>query len=383
MIWRYHLDCIRDQLKPGKVLVVYGPRRAGKTTLIETYLAIKPGRAFVGTGDDMVLRSLLETQNLARFKQAFGGYDLIVIDEAQRVGEIGFALKLIVDHLPDAAVLVTGSSSFDLSNSVGDPLTGRHRVLTLYPIAALEMVHEYGPLHVSGSLEDYLVFGMYPEALQAGSHKDRRDYLATLIDSYLFKDVLQLENVRRSDKLLRLLQLLAYQIGQDVSISELAGNVGLAQQTVERYLDLLEKSFVIIRLGGFSRNLRKEITKSSRFFFVDNGVRNAVINNFNPVAIRGDVGMLWENLMLSERRKRNGAADSLPRSFFWRTYDQQEIDLVEEEEGRLAGYEFKWGTKAIRAPGAWRRSYPDAGFQVINQDNWLSFCAEVGPTVER
>lgn len=378
MIWRYHLDSIQDRLKPGKVLVVYGPRRAGKTTLIDTYLASNPGRAFVGTGDDMVLRSLLETQNLVRFKRAFEGYDLIVIDEAQRVREIGFALKLIVDHLPDAAVLVTGSSSFDLSNSVGDPLTGRHQVLTLYPIAARELVREYGSLHVDGSLEDYLVFGMYPEALQAGTHKDRRDYLATLIDSYLFKDVLQLENIRKSDKLLRLLQLLAYQIGQDVSISELAGNVGLAQQTVERYLDLLEKSFVIIRLGGFSRNLRKEITKSSRFFFVDNGVRNAVISDFNPVTIRGDVGMLWENFMLSERRKRNGAVDSRPRSFFWRTYDQQEIDLVEEEGGRLAGYEFKWGTKAIRAPGGWRRSYPDAAFHVINKENWLSFCADDG-----
>ena len=232
MIWRYHLDNINNRLKPGKVLVVYGPRRAGKTTLIDAYLAGSPGYAFLGTGDDMVLRSLLESQNLTRLKQAFGGYDLIVIDEAQRVREIGFALKLIVDHMPDAAVLVTGSSSFDLSNTIGDPLTGRHLTLTLYPIAALELVHEYGSLHVSGSLEDHLVFGTYPEVLTAESHEMRRDYLVTLVDSYLFKDVLQLENLRKSDKLLRLLQLLAYHIGNDVSISELAGSTGLAQQTV-------------------------------------------------------------------------------------------------------------------------------------------------------
>ncbi len=374
MIWRYHLDTICNRLKPGKVLVVYGPRRAGKTTLVDAYLASSSGRAFSGTGDDVVLRSFLESQNLGRFKQAFKGYDLLVIDEAQRVREIGFALKLIADHLPDIAVLVTGSSSFDLSNSLGDPLTGRHHVLTLYPIAVLELIHEYGLLNVSGLLEDYLVFGTYPETLTAGSHEERRDYLATLVDSYLFRDVLQLENLRKSDKLIGMLQLLAHQVGKDVSISELAGGIGLAQQTVERYLDLLEKSFVIIRLGGFSRNLRKEITKSSRFFFVDNGVRNAVINDFNPVTIRGDVGMLWENFMLSERRKRNSAANGHARSFFWRTYDQQEIDLVEEEGGRLSGFEFKWKKKAVRAPGAWRRAYPDAGFEVINQENWLSFC---------
>ncbi len=244
---------------------------------------------------------------------------------------------MLVDHMPSVSIIASGSSPFDLSNKISEPLTGRQKILLLFPISVLEWQEQFGTMDVMQKLEDFLVFGMFPEVLQMPNIQDKIEYLNTLRDSYLFRDVLILENIRNAAKLTRLLQLLAYQIGKHVSLSELAGQLGLSKQTVERYLDLLEKVFIIKRVSGFSRNLRKEITKSNRYYFLDNGIRNALINNFNSLSSRDDVGMLWENFIFAERLKRNTYLRRFANYYFWRTYSGQEVDLVEEEGGRLNG----------------------------------------------
>ncbi len=370
---RYYEKQFHDLLKPGKVLVLHGPRRAGKTSFIQKFLDTYEGRYFQGTGEDMLLADVFASQSVQRLVSHFSGYDLVVIDEAQYIQNIGLGLKMLVDHLPSVAVLACGSSSFELSNKIGEPLTGRQKILLLFPISILEWQEQFGKMDVMQKLEDFLVFGMFPEVLQAPNIQDKIEYLNTLRDSYLFKDVLVLENIRNAVKLTRLLQLLAYQIGKHVSLSELAGQLALSKQTVERYLDLLEKVFIIKRVGGFSRNLRKEITKSNRYYFLDNGIRNALINNFNSLSSRDDVGMLWENFIFAERLKRNTHLRRFANYYFWRTYNGQEVDLVEEEGGRLNGYELTWNPKRKRLPRLWLETYKNATFEIIHSQNFLDF----------
>lgn len=362
-------------LKKGKVSILYGPRRVGKTELIKKLISTQKDNVYSGTGDDLELREILSSQRLSRIKSLFGSYKVLFIDEAQRIPDVGFALKLLVDNFSEMIIIATGSSSFDLSNQLGEPLTGRNITHILFPVSVFELYQQFGGMQILDMLEDLIIFGGYPETLKMELHKEKSEYLLSLRDSYLFKDILELENIRNPSKLTDLLKLLAFQIGQEVSLNELANNVGIAKQSVGRYLDLLEKSFIIKKVGGFSRNLRKEVVKTNRYYFWDNGIRNALINNFNPLDQRNDKGMLWENFLFIERLKTKKYKRIFSNDYFWRTYDQQEIDLVEERDGNLFGYEFKLSPRKTKAPKTWTKTYPKAEFQVVSKDNFLEFLA--------
>jgi len=367
------IENLRQLIIPGKVIVIYGPRRVGKTTLLKKYLEKENNSVLFVNGDDIIVRQYLESQSIQTLRDFVGNHRLLVVDEAQYVEKIGLNLKLIVDHIPEIKVIVTGSSSFDLARDVGEPLTGRKYVLKLFPLSQMEISKIEKRHETTASLESRLIYGSYPEVVLIRDNRRREDYLRELIQSYLFKDILALEGIRYANKLVRLLQLLAFQIGKQVSFAELGKQLSMSKNTVERYLDLLEKVFVIYRLSGFSRNLRKEITKSQRYFFYDTGVRNALIGNFNPLAVRNDLGELWENYIITERMKRQEYLREVTNSYFWRTYDKKEIDLVEERQGRLFGYEVKWNKERVKIPQDWTDSYPDATFEVIHRENYLKF----------
>jgi predicted AAA+ superfamily ATPase len=357
----------------GKVFVLYGPRRVGKTELIKKIISGFGGKIYSGSGDNLEVRELLSAQKLSQLQAAFGNYQMIFIDEAQRIPEVGYGLKLLIDNFPEMIILVTGSSSFDLSNKIGEPLTGRNTIRTLFPVSVLELNEQFGGMYVLQKLEELLIYGAYPEVLNTLSANEKKEYLMSVRDSYLLKDILELENIRNPSKLNDLLKLLAFQIGQEVSLNELSNGLGIARQSVERYLDLLEKTFIIKRVGGFSRNLRKEVVKTARYYFWDSGIRNSLINNFNLPLQRNDVGMLWENFLFMERLKTKSYRRIFSNDYFWRTYDQQEIDLVEDRDGKLYAYEFKWSPRKAKAPKAWANAYPDSEFQVISKENFLEF----------
>ena len=372
---RYLEDKIlQDYLKKGIVLVLYGPRRTGKTSLVKKILEQFKGKVYSGSGDDIRLREILSSEDLNRIIQSFRGYDLIFIDEAQRIPNAGESLKIIVDHLPEAMIIATGSSSFQLSHQLGEPLTGRQTVHTLYPVSVMELEKKEGRMGIIQKLNDLLIFGGYPEVLTAEGYSSRIEYLMELRNSYLLKDILELENLRNAEKINDLLKLLAFQIGQEVSLNELSKALGIAKQTVERYIDLLGKTFIIKKIGGFSRNLRKEITKTARYYFYDNGIRNAVINNFNDLTSRQDQGMLWENFCVSERLKFQGYRRIFSNNYFWRTYEGHEIDWVEDREGKLFGYEFKWREgKSRKSQALWQSAYPGAAYEFVSPENFLAF----------
>ncbi len=367
------IENLRKLIIPGKVMVIYGPRRVGKTTLLKKYLESENDSVLFVNGDDIIVRQYLESQSIQTLQDFIGDHRLLVVDEAQYVEKIGLNLKLIVDHIPGIKVIVTGSSSFDLARDVGEPLTGRKYVLKLFPLSQMEISKIEKRHETTAGLESRLIYGSYPEVVLMRDNRRREDYLRELIQSYLFKDILALEGIRYGNKLVRLLQLLAFQIGKQVSLTELGKQLSMSKNTVERYLDLLEKVFVINRLSGFSRNLRKEITKSQRYFFYDTGVRNALISNFNPLAVRNDLGELWENYIITERMKRQEYLRIVTNSYFWRTYDKKEIDLVEEREGKLFGYEVKWKKERVKIPRDWTSGYPGASFEVIHRENYLKF----------
>jgi len=374
-IWyqRYHEGNILQYLSKGKVLLIYGPRRSGKTSLILKLLSTYKEKYFLGSGDDMPLRELFASESISKIQSAFKGYDLIVLDEAQKIRNVGVGLKIIVDHLPDVKVIASGSSSFKLSSEIGEPLTGRHRKILIFPLAIIELASQLGRIEILNNLENYLIYGSYPEVLTADAITDKKEYLVTLRDSYLFKDILELENLRNSDKLTDLLKLIAFQIGNEVSLNELSNNLQIAKQTVDRYLELLEKNFIIKKVKGFSRNLRKEVSKTARYYFFDNGIRNAMISNFNTLKNRDDVGMLWENFLFIERMKKLNYIREFPNVYFWRTHDRKEIDLVEEKDGKLSGFEFKWGLKKTKIPKLWFDTYSNSSAEIINRDNFLDF----------
>jgi len=367
------LENLRKLIIPGKVMVIYGPRRVGKTTLLKKYLEKENNSVLFVNGDDIIVRQYLESQSIQTLQDFVGNHGLLVVDEAQYVEKIGLNLKLIVDHIPGIKVIVTGSSSFDLARDVGEPLTGRKYVLKLFPLSQMEISKIEKRHKTTASLDSRLIYGSYPEVVLMSDNRRREDYLRELVQSYLFKDILVLEGIRYANKLVRLLQLLAFQIGKQVSLTELGKQLSMSKNTVERYLDLLEKVFVIYRLSGSSRNLRKEITKSQRYFFYDTGVRNALIGNFNPLGVRNDLGELWENYIITERMKRQEYLRSVTNSYFWRTYDKKEIDLVEERGGKLFGYEVKWKKERVKIPRDWTVGYPDAAFEVIHRENYLKF----------
>jgi len=374
------LDNLNQLLAPGKVVVLYGARRVGKTTLIkkfiEQYIQENPSeanRVLLVNGDDIVVRQYLESQSIQKLKDFVGNHSLLVVDEAQYIAQIGLNLKLIVDHISSVKVVATGSSSFDLAKDIGQPLTGRAYVLKQFPLAQMEISQIEKRHETEANLESRLLYGAYPEVVTMSGNTQRQEYLRELVNSYLLKDILALEGVRHSNKLVQLLQLLAFQIGKEASLNELGTQLGMSKNTVERYLDLLEKVFVIYALGGFSRNLRKEISKSRRYYFYDNGIRNSLIGNFNPLPLRNDTGELWENYAITERMKKQEYTRQLTQFYFWRTYDQKEIDLIEERDGKLFGYEMKWQKMEAKPPKEWLSAYPEAGFQTIHRENYLDF----------
>lgn len=375
-IRRALFDVLMDAMTPARVLLLYGPRRVGKTCLLERVArkAVENGEIVTMlSGEDLIVQEALSTQVVEQLRSFIGKTTLLIIDEAQAIPNIGLNLKLLVDHLPQIKIIASGSASFDLSREVGEPLTGRKTTFHLFPVWAQEEIDTFGMLHHSSLLEQRIILGGYPEVLMIDSEKGQQTYLHELVSSYLFKDILALENLRSPRKLRDLLILLAFQIGRQVSLTELGNQLELHKNTVFKYLDLLEKTFVIRNIRGFSRNLRKEVTKTSRYYFYDNGIRNALINNFNPLKQRDDVGMLWENYLVSERLKMQGYQGLLSNNYFWRTYDKKELDWVEERGGKLFGYEFKYRQRKMRAPRGWLETYDNAEFQVVHQDNYLDF----------
>ncbi|MCB9757063.1 MAG: ATP-binding protein [Candidatus Omnitrophica bacterium] len=363
-------------LKPNKALIIYGPRQAGKTTLVKNFLATYQGKYKFDTGDNISIQSILSSQDLAALKEYAQGYDLLVIDEAQKIQNIGQTIKLLIDNIPNLKVIATGSSSFDLAGQIGEPLTGRKVTLTLYPVAQLELQKLYNPYELKNRLEHSLIFGGYPEIVATDVSAEKIRWLEELAQAYLLKDILEFDRVKSAKLIMDLLRLLAFQIGKEVSLAELGQQVGIDHKTVGRYLDLFEKTFVIYSVRGFSRNLRSEIAKKGKYYFYDVGIRNAVISNFNSLRLRNDVGELWENFLFMERLKKRAYQSLYANVYFWRTWEKQEIDLIEEREGKLFAYEFKWGQTQAKSPKQWQQTYPDAFFETINQDNYLNFIAD-------
>ena len=361
-------------IKANKVLVIYGPRRVGKTTLLNHFLATTKLKYKLDSGDNIRVQQVLSSQDFTRILDYVSGYRLLAIDEAQQIPNIGMGLKIIVDQVPDIMVIATGSSSFDLAGAIGEPLTGRKTTLTLFPVAQQELLSVYNRHELRENLEDFLIFGSYPEVVTAQHRQDKIATLNEIVGSYLLKDILSLDRIKGAGVLLDLLKLIAFQVGSLVSLNELATQIRLDVKTVGRYLDIFEKAFVIKRIGGFSRNLRKEVVSKAKYYFLDNGIRNAVISQFNPLDSRNDIGALWENFMVTERLKKC-AYQNFPGSFyFWRTYGGQEIDFVEEREGRLFGYELKWAEKKeSKAPKDWTTAYSNSSFKTIHQGNYFDF----------
>ena len=371
-IIRSRLETLKKNLDPRKVNVILGIRRAGKTSLLEKFLEAYEHKYLFLNGDDIQAQALLSGQSITQFQNLLAGYKLLVIDEAQQVPNIGLNLKLIIDHVTDVTVLVTGSSLFDLDQKLGEPLTGRKKTFKLFTIAQLELNAYENPLESSANLDNRLVYGSYPEVITAINNHEKEIYLREIVNSYLLKDILVYDGIKNSNKIYKILQLLAYQVGKEVAFDELATHVSMSKNTVEKYLDLLEKNFILYKLSSFSSNPRKELSKKKRFYFHDNGIRNALINNFNPLSIRNDVGELWENYIFYERMKFLEYNDIFVNRYFWRTYDQQEIDLVEEKNQCLSAFEVKYSSKAkYKFSKYWLEHYPEAVNQVIHKDNYM------------
>lgn len=361
-------------LEPNKVLVIYGPRRVGKTTLIKQYLKKTRLSYRLENGENLMVQRVLSSQDFALIKDFVGNHELLVFDEAQYIPNVGLGLKIIVDQCPQIRVIATGSSSFDLSGQVGEPLTGRKKTLLLYPLAQLEFARQVNKFDLRQQLPDFLVFGSYPSVSTAKSKKQKQEILEELSQSYLLKDLLALERLKSPQILMDLLKLLAFQIGSEISLNELATQLVIDVKTTGRYLDLLGKTFVIFKLQGFSRNLRKEITSKRKYYFIDLGIRNAIINNFNGLELRDDVGRLWENFLVIERLKTQEYKNHHGNFYFWRTWDKQEVDWVEERGGVLHGYEFKWkDDKQIKSPRDWQKTYEKTTFQIVNRENYFKF----------
>lgn len=362
---------VKEFLRPNKVVVLLGPRRVGKTVLIRKIIEESALPYVLLNGEDVATRELFERRSVPSLSVMLDGKRFLVIDEAQKIPDIGAALKLMVDEIPGLKVLITGSSAFDVENYTGEPLTGRKTTFKLFGISEEEINDRIAITERRDQLHQRLVYGSYPELLQLPTEREKHLYLRDLLNSYLLKDILTFETIRNSGKIIDLLRLVAFQVGSEVSIPELSNGLQISRNTVEKYLDLLTKVFILYKVGGFSRNLRKEVNKSSKYYFLDNGVRNILIGNLSPVHLRNDMGPLWENYMIAERVKYQHYHELLVYNYFWRTYDQQEIDWVEDRGGQLHGYEFKWNPrKSAKAPTAWRKAYPDASFQVIYPDNY-------------
>lgn len=373
MIERFY-DNLEKFLKPNKVLMIYGPRQVGKTTLIKEYLKRTTLKYKFDSGDNLRIQELLSSLDFQKILSYAEGYELLVIDEAQNIPNIGKALKILVDETKGIKIIITGSSSFNISQNTGEPLTGRKKTLTLYPISQFELRKKHNKYDLQEKLEEFLIYGSYPEVVTAKNIKTKIEILNELADSYLLKDILSFFSLKKPHVILNLLKLLAFQIGSQVSLNELALNLKVDIKTVINYLDILEKAFVIKKITAFSRNLRNEITKSCKYYFLDTGIRNAVINQFNKIDLRNDIGQLWENFLFIERTKKLSYKGLHTDICFWRTYAGNEIDFVEEKDGKINAFEAKWNIKtSAHAPKEWRVNYTSTVFKVIHKENYLDF----------
>ncbi len=373
MINRDIFSSVKERFFRGKAIIITGPRQVGKTTFLKQLATFYPQSDVLWLNcDEPDIREILENVTSTQLKTIIGKHKIILIDEAQKVENIGITLKLIVDNIKNIQLIATGSSAFELRNKLNEPLTGRKFEYHLYPVSTNELIKHTSIIEEQRLLEHRMVYGMYPEIVNYPS--DALTLLKNLTNSYLFKDIFTYRDIRNPDGLNKLIMALALQIGSEVSYNELSQTVGIDKETVERYIDLLEKVFVVFRLHSFSRNLRNELKKSKKIYFYDNGVRNALINNYSPVSLRSDTGALWENFIISERKKFIGYHEIHANTWFWRTRSQQEIDYIEERDGVLYAFKFKWSTKKnLKLPAAFSSAYPRHHFEVITPANYTNF----------
>jgi len=362
---------INKLLFKGKAVILYGARQVGKTTLLRRLQKNRPEKSIYLNCDEPDIRLSLSNITSTEIKALFGKAQLVFLDEAQRVPNIGLTLKLAVDNFPEIQIVATGSSSFELSDGIAEPLTGRKFELHLFPLSIEELRHEYSNVEIQRLLEHRMLYGMYPEIVR--NFGEELDFLKEISRSYLYKDVLQYQQIKNPEVLDKLLQALALQLGSEVSYNEVASLLGIDKKTVASYVRILEQAFIIFPLKPFSRNLRNELKKLRKIYFVDTGIRNALINNFNPMALRQDVGALWENFMISERLKKNSNENRGVAMYFWRTHQQQEIDLIEDSGGKLSGYEFKWGKKKSRTPKLFLETYQGSSIAPVTSSNFPEF----------
>jgi uncharacterized protein len=365
-------EIMESNFSKQKVALLLGARRVGKTELLETIYEKHKATTLWLNGEDADTATLLENRTEANYRKLLQGYNLLFIDEAQFIPDIARKVKLMIDTIKPLHIVITGSSAFDIVQ-MGEPLVGRTITYNMYPLAQMEWKQAENLLQTKQNLDDRLIYGSYPELSKIDTSEQKAVYLRELINTYLLKDILMFENIKNSQKLKDLLVLIAYQVGNEVSPHELGKQLGMSKNTVERYLDLLSKVFVIYSRSGYSSNLRKEVVKSKRWYFVDNGIRNGLINDFRPLAIRNDIGPLWEQYILAERIKYNSYKQNAVENYFWRTYDQQEIDLIEVKDTNLLAIECKWKDDKYKIPTAFAKAYPDATFQLINQGNYLEW----------
>ncbi len=365
---------LTDKLKTTeKVVIIYGARQSGKTTLAK-YIIDKLGLRTLSINADLERYiDVLSSRDLKRLTSLVSGYEMLFIDEAQRIPDIGINLKILKDEIPLLKLLVTGSSSLTLADSISEPLTGRKWTYNLYPLSLQELAATKNKFELSEELNDLLIFGSYPEVYTTVNKADKTELLYEISSSYLYKDILELSNIKYPRKIRDLLRLLAFQIGSEVSVFELSKNLGINKETVDNYIDLLEKAFIIFRVSGYSKNLRKEVRKQDKFYFYDLGIRNAVIDNLSYPDRRNDIGMLWENFIISERKKYLHYNRINATGYFWRTYTGAELDYVEEFDGKLNAFEIKYSKKTVNPPKTWTENYPGSSFKVINKENYLDF----------
>jgi predicted AAA+ superfamily ATPase len=366
-------DRITSRIEPHKAVLIFGARRVGKTVLMRQLVKEFAGKTMLLNGEDYDTLALLEEQSVANYRHLLEGVDLLAIDEAQNIPHIGSKLKLIVDEIEDVCVIASGSSSFDLLNKAGEPLVERSVQFHLTPFSQKEIAPIETALETRQNLEARLIYGTYPEVVMLDSFERKTDYLRDIVGAYLLKDILAIDGLKNSGKMKELLRLVAFQLGNEVSYDELGKQLGMSKNTVEKYLDLLSNVFVVYRLGAYARNLRKEVTKAGKWYFYDNGIRNAVIGNFSPLSIRQDTGALWENYLIGERIKANYNEGLGKAFYFWRTYNRREIDLIEENANRLTALEFKWGNKKPDIPDVFKEAYPEATYHVVGRDNYLDY----------
>lgn len=373
MLTRNIYSHVIEELTPGKVILIYGARRVGKTVLLEQILKDYKGKYNMLNGEDYSTEMLFSERTASNYNLILQDIDLLIVDEAQNIKDIGKILKLIVDTVKNVSVIASGSSSFDLFNKTGEPLVGRSYEFKVFPFSLQEMVQKESKIDAFHKLEERLIFGLYPELTQINDFTKKKNYLNEIVNSYLLKDILMIDGIKNSSKMKDLLRLISFQTGNEVSYEELGRQLGMSRNTIEKYLDLLAKTFVIYKLPAFSKNPRKEVSKSSKWYFYDNGIRNAVIGDFRPISLRSDVGALWENLLISERIKWFNNSRQIANFYFWRNYNGQEIDLIEEHNGELKAFEFKWGESKAKIPQAFVNQYPNIEIKTINKQNFTEF----------